>query len=179
MTKLISRKIWVAEKSWNFNIVHSQLGYPGLYFKLHLIKERALSHNRWIREKIQLIYYQTKTKVLKIMRTLEETVSIVNKNALELLMCILISHIWKVFNKKPIRVHIVTNAMVNEFFVSVIVFLILRPIYVSGIVNGYFGSRKLLKLAYQVYAHLIVLGFVGQFAMSILVRQCYQLNLFN
>ena len=115
----------------------------------------------------------------KIMRTLEETVTIVNKNASELLMCILISHIWKVFNKKPIRVHIVTNAMVNEFFVSVIVFLILRPIYVSGIVNGYFGSRKLLKLAYQVYAHLIVLGFVGQFAMSILVRQCYQLNLFH
>ena len=113
------------------------------------------------------------------MRTLEETVSIVNKNASELLMCILISHIWKVFNNKPKRVQIVTNAMVNDFFDSVIVFLILRPIYVSGIVNGYFGSRKLLKLAYQVYAHLIVLGFVGQFAMSILVRQCYQLNVFH
>ena len=29
--KLISRKIWVAEKSWNFHIVFSQLGCPGLY----------------------------------------------------------------------------------------------------------------------------------------------------
>ena len=28
--KLISRKIWVAEKSWNFHIVYSQLGYPGM-----------------------------------------------------------------------------------------------------------------------------------------------------
>ena len=29
--KLISRKIWVAEKPWNFHIVYSQLGCPGLY----------------------------------------------------------------------------------------------------------------------------------------------------
>ena len=31
-TKLISRKIWVAEKFWNFHIVYSKLGCPaGLY----------------------------------------------------------------------------------------------------------------------------------------------------
>ena len=113
------------------------------------------------------------------MKSLEETVTIVNKNNSELLMCILISHIWKVFNQKPIRVRIVTNAMVNEFFESIIVFLILRPFYVSDIVNVYFCGRKLLKLAHQLYVHLIVLDFVGQFAMSILVRQCYQLNIFH
>ena len=28
--KLILRKIWVAENSWNFHIVSSQLGCPGL-----------------------------------------------------------------------------------------------------------------------------------------------------
>ena len=28
--KLISRKIWVAEKSWNFHIGYSQLGFPSL-----------------------------------------------------------------------------------------------------------------------------------------------------
>ena len=31
--KLISRKIWVTEKSWNFHILYSQLGCPGLYSK--------------------------------------------------------------------------------------------------------------------------------------------------
>ena len=30
--KLISRNIWVAEKSWNFHIVYSQLGCPCLYY---------------------------------------------------------------------------------------------------------------------------------------------------
>ena len=30
MTKLISHKIWVSEKSWIFHIEHSLLGYPGL-----------------------------------------------------------------------------------------------------------------------------------------------------
>ena len=30
-SKLISRKICVVEKSWNFHIVYSQLGCPGLY----------------------------------------------------------------------------------------------------------------------------------------------------
>ena len=29
--KLISRKIWVTEKSWSLHIVYSQLGCPGLY----------------------------------------------------------------------------------------------------------------------------------------------------
>ena len=29
--KLSSHKIWVAEKSWNFHIVYSKLGLPGLY----------------------------------------------------------------------------------------------------------------------------------------------------
>ena len=29
--KVTSRKIWVEEKSWNFHIVYSQLGCPGLY----------------------------------------------------------------------------------------------------------------------------------------------------
>ena len=28
--KLVSRKIWVAELSWNFHIVYPQLGCPGL-----------------------------------------------------------------------------------------------------------------------------------------------------
>ena len=32
-SKLISHKIWEAEKSWIFNIVYSQLGCPGLYFR--------------------------------------------------------------------------------------------------------------------------------------------------
>ena len=32
--KLISRKFWLAEKSWNFHIVYSQiLGCPGLYLQ--------------------------------------------------------------------------------------------------------------------------------------------------
>ena len=31
-SKLISRKIWVAEKSWNFHIEYCPLGCPGLYF---------------------------------------------------------------------------------------------------------------------------------------------------
>ena len=34
--KLISCKIWVAEKSWNFQIQYSQLGCPGLYFMITL-----------------------------------------------------------------------------------------------------------------------------------------------
>ena len=142
----------------------------------HQRKKAALSyHSAGFREKIQLIS-QTKTKVLIIMRTLEETVTIVSKKNSEILMCILISHIWKEFNKKPIRVRIITNAMVNEFFDSVIVFLILRLFYVSGILNVYFWSRKPLKIAHQYHVYLVVLGFVGLFALSILVRQCYQLG---
>ena len=35
--KLISHKIWPAEKSWNFRIVYSQLGCPGLYIHRILI----------------------------------------------------------------------------------------------------------------------------------------------
>jgi len=36
LPKLISRKIWEAEKFWNSHIVYSQLGCPGLYFTITL-----------------------------------------------------------------------------------------------------------------------------------------------
>ena len=44
--KLISRKIWVAEKSWNFHIVCSQLGCSGLYhFRFGILWNVPFSSN--------------------------------------------------------------------------------------------------------------------------------------
>ena len=54
--KLISRKIWVGENSWNFYTVYSQLVYPGLYkefqFKLDhpvvfFLQLNVIDHQKW------------------------------------------------------------------------------------------------------------------------------------
>ena len=50
-SKSISHKIWVAEKSWNFHIVHSQtqLGCPGLYIHKIMLNtaQKQFFHFKW------------------------------------------------------------------------------------------------------------------------------------
>ena len=43
--KLISRKIWESEKSWNFHIVYSQLGCLGLYSDTNIDRTLFLLQN--------------------------------------------------------------------------------------------------------------------------------------
>ena len=49
----ILRKIWVAEKSWNFNIVYSQLGNLGLY----RLDSKTLSESSTLDVSLQKMHY--------------------------------------------------------------------------------------------------------------------------